>query len=325
MRALIIHNNRSGFGSDAIYEFERALVHPGDEVVFRVPTADFTPPDVLADAEDFDLVVMSGGDGTMASLLYEMRGSDVPCCVFPSGTSNLLFLNLGNAPEPAAIARACRVGNTIAADLGELSWTDEKNVEHKRGFCLMSGMGYDGEIMHTAMENKAQLGEAAYFAAAATNLTPPVAHFKICVDGTTYEREGISCMVAGGTVMQNDIEVVPNNSITDGLEEVVVVEAPKPAHLLRPLSLALFEHKPTQNRPYIENFKGRVVDVWSDQPLPLQIDGDPMSRSVTHYHAEVLPHANRLIVDAVSRYAQEATPSKLRLSGTSIAPYPPLA
>ena len=35
MRSVIIHNPMSGFGSDAIFEFERALVHAGDECTFR--------------------------------------------------------------------------------------------------------------------------------------------------------------------------------------------------------------------------------------------------------------------------------------------------
>ena len=34
-------------------------------------------------------------------------------CVFPSGTANLLFSNLGNAPEPASIAAACRTAEAL--------------------------------------------------------------------------------------------------------------------------------------------------------------------------------------------------------------------
>ena len=33
MRALIIHNQRSGFGSNAIYEFQRALLEADDEAL----------------------------------------------------------------------------------------------------------------------------------------------------------------------------------------------------------------------------------------------------------------------------------------------------
>ncbi|MCI6844563.1 MAG: diacylglycerol kinase, partial [Coriobacteriaceae bacterium] len=99
MRSVIIHNPLSGFGSDAIFEFERALVHAGDECTFRALAPDFAPRDVIGDVDDVDVCVLSGGDGSVAGLLYALRNRAVPICVFPSGTANLLFANIGNAPE----------------------------------------------------------------------------------------------------------------------------------------------------------------------------------------------------------------------------------
>ena len=57
-----------------------------------------------------DGVVLSGGDGTISNLVTELvaTGADTPLLIFPSGTANLFFNNIGNAPEPAALARACR-------------------------------------------------------------------------------------------------------------------------------------------------------------------------------------------------------------------------
>lgn len=82
-------------------------------------------------AESFDVVVVSGGDGTVSNLLYTLRNRDVDVCVFPSGTANLLFANIGNSPEPAALARACRWANTAACDLGEASWIADGTIPHK--------------------------------------------------------------------------------------------------------------------------------------------------------------------------------------------------
>ena len=67
MRVLIVHNISSGFGSDAIFEFERALLRQGDECVLRLMVKDDADKSasLLADAENFDLVVISGGDGTI--------------------------------------------------------------------------------------------------------------------------------------------------------------------------------------------------------------------------------------------------------------------
>ena len=69
MRCLIVHNPRSGFGSDAVFAFERELVHAGDECVLRVLGEECDNEQVLADAESFDVVVVSGGDGTISNLL----------------------------------------------------------------------------------------------------------------------------------------------------------------------------------------------------------------------------------------------------------------
>ena len=139
MRTLIIHNPKSGFGSDAIFEFERALLSPGDKCDFLMTDEDFSASEVVSGAVDYDLVVVSGGDGTVASLLYALRGTGVPTCIFPSGTANLLYANLGNAPEPASLARACRIGETTPIDLGEISWFDERGLRSTRGFALMAG------------------------------------------------------------------------------------------------------------------------------------------------------------------------------------------
>lgn len=120
MRCLIIHNPASGPSSDEIYAFTHALAQGGDEVVMRFIGDGMEPEDAVADVRKFDRVVVSGGDGTVSNVLDQMRGCGVPTLVFPSGTACLFFNNIGNAPEAAALAKACRAGRTVKADMGEL-------------------------------------------------------------------------------------------------------------------------------------------------------------------------------------------------------------
>ena len=228
MRTLVIHNPKSGFGSDAIFQFVRALVSAGDECVMRMLEDDFAADRACSDAESFDMVVASGGDGTVASLLY-----DVPACVFPSGTANLLCANIGNAPEPSALARACRVGKTAPVDLCEISWEGEGGERHVRGFALMSGTGFDAQLMQAALPNKAVMGQAAYFAAALANPRPAVERFSITVDGRTLEREGIACLVANNATIQGDIQIVPDCRMDDGMLDVMIVRKVSRATFLR--------------------------------------------------------------------------------------------
>lgn len=302
MRSLIVHNPRSGFGSDAVYAFERELVRAGDECLLRVLPNDFDAERAVADAESFDVVVASGGDGTVSEILFALRGRDVPVCVFPSGTANLLFENIGNTPEPAALARACRWCETAACDLGEVRWQAPDGTRRSRGFSLMAGSGFDAELMSAAAPNKKAMGEAAYFMAALADPSPQVVHYVIEYDGVRAERDGIACLVANNAMIQGEIEIVPNCSMNDGMLDVIVLETTDAVQLVRPLIMGLLDPKGRLPRPKIETFRGANVSVTASVPIPMQVDGEVIGEPVIRWEATVIPGANQLIVDSLSRY-----------------------
>lgn len=316
MRTLIVHNTKAGFGSDAIFEFERALLTEGDECAMRILMTDKPNREILDDAEDFDLVVLSGGDGTIASLLYQLRGRDVLTCVFPSGTANLYFSNLGNAAEPAAIARACRKGHATTCDLGEVMWLNSRGKRVRRGFGLMAGLGFDAQLMQAALPAKKSIGQAAYFTAALANPKPAVQRFTITVDGVTYQRTGISCIVANNAKIQGDIEIVPGCRMDDGLLDVIMIETDAAAKLLKPLFIGIVDRDGKKiGRPRLEKWQGRDVRIETDGPIPMQVDGDVVATEVTSYIARVLPGANKLVVDSMSAYHPENEDDEASLFG----------
>lgn len=304
MRVLIVHNPRSGFGSDAVFAFEREVVRAGDECLLRVVKNDFTANDALVDAEDFDVVVLSGGDGTVSNLLYELKNRAVTACIFPSGTANLIFANIGNSPEPAALARACRWGETTNCDMGEIEWCDAQGTVQKRGFSLMAGSGYDAELMSAAAPNKRAFGEAAYFLAVLSDPNPHVYHYVIDADGTKIERDGIACLVANTATIQGEIEIVPDCRMDDGLLDIIVLEAADTTQLIRPALAGIFDRKGKAiQRPHIETFRCKNVTVTADAPILMQVDGDVIEGTVNSWSAHVIEGANRVVVDSLSNYA----------------------
>lgn len=306
MRSLIVHNIDSGPGSNAIFAFERNLLGRGDETVMRVLGLTAPVAEVLTDAEDFDLVVLSGGDGTVTNGLYALRNRAVPTCVFPSGTANLLFSNLGNATEPTVIAQSCLDGNFRPLDLGELSWTNGSGELETRGFGVMSGIGFDAQIMQTASDGKQTMGEAAYFAAVLANLNPPVSTFTITVDGVIHTRKGISCIVCNTAMIQGDINILPGCRMDDGQLDVMVLATTDAAQLLMPIFAGIIDPLgQTIGRPHIERFSGTSIHVESSVPLPIQRDGDPVGQIVTGYHATCLPKSNLIAVDEHSPYYRQ--------------------
>ena len=307
MRCLIVHNPRSGFGSDAVF-----ADHVGGVAgMRRVLGEECNNEEVLADAEGFDVVVLSGGDGTVSNLLYALRGRSVDTCVFPSGTANLLFANIGNSAEPAALARACRWGNVATCDLGEARW-DHDGTSVTRGFSIMAGTGFDAELMTAAAPNKKAMGEAAYFMAALADPKPRSIHYTIEVDGKVHERDGIACLVANNAMIQLDMEIVPDCTMDDGMLDVIVLEASYTAELLRPLVRGLLDPKGRTKRPTLETFRGRSISITASEPVPMQVDGEVLGIQVTHWDANVFEGANNLIVDDLSRYHPSSPRTKPR-------------
>ena len=306
MRFLILHNPRSGFGSDAIYEFERALLHDGDECLMRIMDDAWDPKQAVQDAALYDRVIISGGDGTIGHLMYALRNTGVPLCVFPSGTANLICASIGNAHEPAALALAVRRGHTTQLDLGEISWTSEAGHTHTHGIALVAGSGLDAQLMRTAIPHKKFFGEAAYFTAALSNLAPTVQTFTITVDGVTHERQGIACLVANSAKFQADFELLPGVRMDDGLLSVIVLETKMTAELVKPLFTGLFDRSgKTLGRPNIEGFHGREVHVEMSSPIPVEVDGEVFAGETRTFDARVLPKACTVIVDTLSPYAQK--------------------
>ena len=129
MRCLIIHNPASGPRSDEIFDFARALAQGGAEVTMRFIGDGMEPADASADVRSFDRVVVSGGDGTVSNVLDHLRDTHVPILIFPSGTANLYFNNIGNALREFLFKfftcglSSCRIAkNNLGADNTDLNF-----------------------------------------------------------------------------------------------------------------------------------------------------------------------------------------------------------
>lgn len=304
MRFLIIHNPASGPKSDEILAFVHALALPGDEVAMRFIGEGMEADDATADARDFDRVVVSGGDGTVAGALDGLRDTGVPVLVFPSGTANLFFNNIGNAPDTAALAEACRAGRTAKVDMGELFWKDDAGEVRRHGFVIIAGSGFDATIMEKAQPAKRDIGEVAYFLSALSTLEPQVAHFTIEHDGEVDELDGISCMLANTSVIQNGINLFPGCRMDDGLLDIAVIEPAGLVQLLPTLIAGVIDPAGTGlGRPQFTMFQAREVKITCTPSLGMQFDGELIPSNTGVFGARVLPGCLDVIIDGFSNLA----------------------
>ena len=292
MKLLVINNLASGFGEGSVYDFIRSFARDGDEVCVRSTDGTTDVRDLLGDAEAFDAVVASGGDGTVATVSYRLANTGVPILPFPAGTANLLAANLASPMEPHALAKLVREERTLDFDLGEIE------VDGQRfGFGIMAGAGYDAAIMHGAAPAKRLLGPMAYFSAALANPLPQTSRFKLDLDGEHVESEGLGILLVNFSKIQFDITVTHDNEPRDGVFDVVVLKAQNAFELIPALLAGLLDRGGDfpDRTGSLEIHRAREVRVEADPPMEVQYDGEATNLT-TPFTAHIMRRAARFFV-----------------------------
>lgn len=292
VKLLVINNLASGFGEGAVYDFIRSFVRDGDEICLRSTDGTTDVGSLLEGASGFDAIIASGGDGTVATIAYLLAGTGIPVLPFPAGTANLLALNLASPLEPHALAKMVREGRTLDFDLGEI------DVAGRRfGFGIMAGAGYDAAIMHGAEPAKRLLGPMAYLSAAIANPLPQTSRFKLTLDGSTVESEGLGILIVNFSKIQFDITVTHTNEPRDGVLDVVILKAQNAFELIPAVVAGLLDR--TGDFPdrtdSLELHRAREAHVEADPPMEVQYDGEA-TRLMTPFTARILPRAARFYV-----------------------------
>jgi len=304
MRVLVIVNTRSGGGSGGLFDFIRTLGLTGAEIVMRFASEAVPLAELATDCREFDRVVAVGGDGTFSAVCYETRGSGVPILAYPAGTANLLSLNLGLPIDPRRLAELTLDGTPVDFDLGELVQTGPDGEEHRSGFAMAAGAGFDAAIMQAAQPLKATLGAAAYLVAAVSNLAPTVSDFELVIDGEHVHTDGIAVLLVNFGRIQFDLAMSRGWDPRDGKLDVVVLRTKNVAGLIPVVFAAILERVTdgVERNPSVDVYSASEVQLSAYPPLAMQYDGETIP-TLTPCAARVLPRATTLIVGAESPYA----------------------
>lgn len=289
MNILAIANLRSGLGDPGLYQLARDLGEGGAELTVRFVNERRSIKHLVRDAAEYDRVLAIGGDGTISSVLYELRNTGIPVAVYPAGTANLFARNLGLPADPSALAALVLDGTPTVLDLGEL------DVDGGIGFFVMAGVGFDAALIDGARELKPVIGEGAYILAAVQNLQPTVATFVLTLDGRRIVTEGIAVMLVNLARIQFDLAVTHGSDAQDGLLEVVILKPTSVAGLIPAVWAALLDRIGNHAaRPGLEIHTAREIEIVAAPALPLQYDGETLP-ATTPLTARVLPGAALVI------------------------------
>lgn len=244
------------------------------------------------DAADdgFDLVIVSGGDGTIMEAMSGLikSGSTIPLAQIPVGTANLLARALLIPTEPSEALETIFTGRAERLDVGYLPKED-------RYFALVAGAGYDAQLIGDASrELKNVLGFAAYVVTGAKNLFAlRRSRITLEVDGEKRQLRAHTVMIVNvGQIGDNLIQIGPHIHPHDGTLDLMIVSAASLRGAVRILYRILTrQFDGTRDLIYL---RARRVRITANPPLPTEIDGEELG--TTPLEAEAVPNGALLIV-----------------------------
>lgn len=296
-RALLIFNPFSGSGDSPLPEFIGALGALGWTVQAE-EIREGSPEDWREAARGCQAVIAAGGDGTVSSVAYALRDTEIPLLAYPAGTANLIAQNLELPGDPEELARIVEEGHTLTLDLGELEIGDEGGKRH--GFVMLAGAGADANMIGESEDLKERFGPMAYLISAMRQFSPKKTVFTIRVGDRELRREGIGVMVANLGMANLRIPITTDISPLDGEFTVIVIRAGNILQLIPNLIDSLrakFDLGDPMFSDNLETFHAREVSVTADDPFPMQYDGELLVET-TPFTARVLPGAARFLTRA---------------------------
>jgi diacylglycerol kinase (ATP) len=280
--AHLIFNPVSGKGNpDQDLDLIKQILSPHFNLKIHLTTPEISAEQLAKKALETgaDLVIASGGDGTVSAVAGVLFNSNIPLGIIPRGTANAFVAALGMPASITPIRTACQIileDNPITVDGA---------ICNQKPMILLTGIGYEAETVERAdRELKNQWGKLAYLIAGWQQLNQQKSFTtKLTIDGENYQFEAVAVTVANAApptsiFAQGMGEVIYN----DGLLDVTIAtfnesqsNYPKLEAIVamaKVLGAALVKSEP--NHPNIYHFRTKKIKIETEVPQKVVIDGE---------------------------------------------------
>lgn len=294
MNCLFLYNPSSGKGKIAKKaEYIRKRLQKTFERVEVAATtsAEDLEARVREGAEQFDVILFSGGDGTFNHVLQGVGTHEVLLGYIPGGTTNDVARSLG---IPRSVKGALRV-----IEQGCSRRLDCMRVNDRYAMYIAAAGAFTRATYATPQNNKKKLGILAYaFECLKTEMNFKVFPLRINCDGETVETSAVLALVLNGRSVAS-FPINRSGSMCDGqLELAVIRQAERPGFFRRIgayFSLAsLFLFGVKIKKKDILYLHGRHITIGTDNGVVWDLDGEEGMRG--DIAVEVLPQRMRMFV-----------------------------
>ncbi len=233
-----------------------------------------------------DIVLASGGDGTINEAVNGLAGSNVVFGVLPAGTANVLANEIGLAQRPDYAARQILRTVPVRVSLGCV----ETEAAAPRYFVLMAGIGLDARIVYEVDPRiKRRFGKLAYWHGGFRNVGQTQPRFDTQLNG---EQHHVSfALITRVRNYGGDFEIARRVRLTDKDFEVVVFEGNEWHDYLRFFGAVATGRLDSTSGVTIARTTEVKATAPEDRRIYIQVDGEAVG---------VLPARIRAVPDALT-------------------------
>ncbi len=288
-KLFFIFNPRSGKGQirNQLMSIVDTFVKSGYEVTVY-PTQE--PEDALHKvpqmADEYDLIVCCGGDGTLDEVVTGMMNCDaiVPVGYIPAGSTNDFAHSLKIPRNMLKAANTAVNGTPFPCDVGEF------NGDY---FIYIAAFGLFTDVSYMTNQNlKNIFGHVAYLLEGAKRLYDiPSYYLEVEVNGETIKDEFIYGMVTNSISVGGMKNMTGKNvKLDDGKFEVTLIRMPQNPMQLNEILTNLMMPKPI-GTPYIYTYKTDYIRMHCEDYVPWTLDGEFGGE---HKDIEIINHCRRI-------------------------------
>ena len=266
-RFLIVHNPMAGRRRhESLADIVRTLGDLGCLVTVQTTSGPGDAIEMARNAEDVDVVVAAGGDGTLGEVAHGLclrQGERPALAMVPLGTINVFALEINTPKKPADIARMLAEGPLVETTLG---------TANGRHFATTAGAGVDAAAVGVLSARlKKLVGELAYYIALVRALISEGGTvFEVEVEGEAYRVS--SLIVTNASRYASDRVMVTDARITDDTLHVLLGMKHGRWNLMR-YGLAFMRGK-LATLPDVHVMPMRQLTIRAPHGKPVQLDGD---------------------------------------------------
>lgn len=229
-------------------------------------------------SEEYELVVCSGGDGTLDEAVTGMMqsGFRTPIGYIPAGSTNDFGGSLALPKNMVRAAETAVHGTNFPCDIGSFN----KDV-----FVYIAAFGLFTEVSYeTAQDVKNVLGHMAYLLEGMKRLSSIRSYqMKVTHDGETVEDDFIFGMVTNSVSVGGFKNITGKNvKLDDGVFEVTLIKRPKNPMELNSIMVSLLNRDIDSS--YMYCFRTAALTLESEEPVAWTRDGE---NGGSHTHVEI--------------------------------------